>query len=145
MSSSNCYFLTHIQNSQEEGKVVWYSLLYKYFSQFVVVHTVKGLSRVDEAEVDVFLEFSCFFFDSMDVGSFVSGSSAFSKSSLYIWNFSVHILLKSNLNAIEHYLASLWSEYNYTVVWTYFGIAFLWDWNEYWHLPVLWPLQNFPN
>ena len=75
--------------------------------QLVVVHTVKGFSTVDEAEVDVLLEFSCFFYDSVDVGSFVSDSSAFSKSSLYIWNFSVHILLKSSLNDIEHHLVSL--------------------------------------
>ena len=94
MSSSNCCFLTCIQISQEAGQLVWYSYLFKNFSQFVVIHTVKGFSVVNEAEVDVFQEFSCFFCDPMDVGSLISGSSAFSKSNLNIWKFSVHVLLK---------------------------------------------------
>ena len=87
MSSSNCCFLTFIQASQETGKVVWYSHLFKDVPQFVVIHSVKGFSIVNEAEVDVFLEFSCFFYDSADVGNLISGSSAFSKPSLNIWNF----------------------------------------------------------
>jgi len=70
--------------------------------QFVVIHTVKGLSIVNEAELDVFLEFSCFFYDLMDVGNLISISSAFSKSSLYIWKFSVHIWLKSSLKDFDH-------------------------------------------
>ena len=74
--------------------MVWYSHFFKNFPQFVVIHTVKGFSIVNKAEVDVFLEFSCFFYDSTDVGNLISGSSAFSKSSLYIWKLSVHILLK---------------------------------------------------
>ena len=74
--------------------MVWYSHLFKNFPQFVVIHTVKGFSIVSEAEVDVFQEFSCFFYDPKNVGNLNSGSSAFSKSSLYIWKFSVHILLK---------------------------------------------------
>ena len=90
---SNCCFLTCIQVSQEAGKVVWYSHLLKNFLQFVVIHTVKGFSIVNEAEVDVFLEFSCFFYDPADIGNMISGSSAFSKSSLNIWKFSVHIVL----------------------------------------------------
>ena len=73
--------------------------------QFAVIHTVKGLSVVKEA--DVFLEFSCFFYDSADVGNLISGSSAFSKTSLYIWQFTVHVLLKSNVENLEHYFASL--------------------------------------
>ena len=89
-----CCFLTHIQVSQEAGQVVWYSHLFKNFPQFVVIHTVKGFSVVNETEIDVFLEFSCFFYDPMDVGNSISGSSAFSQYSLYIWKFSVHILLK---------------------------------------------------
>ena len=93
MSSSNCCFLTCIQVSQEIGKVVWYSCLFKNFTQFVVIHTVKGFSIVNE-EVDVFLEFLCFFYYPSDVGNLISGSSVFSKSSLYIWKFLVHILLK---------------------------------------------------
>ena len=90
MSSSNCYFLTCIQISQEAGQVVWYSLLFQNFPQFIVIYTVKGFGIVNKAEVGVFLEFSCFFNDPTDVGSVISGSSAFSKSSLNIWKFSVH-------------------------------------------------------
>ena len=91
MSSSNCCFLTCIQISQETGQVVWYSHLLKNFAQFVVIHTVKGLSIVSEAEVDVFLELSCFFNDSVDVGNLISGSSAFSKSSLTHAQFNLNI------------------------------------------------------
>ena len=94
--------------SQEAGKVVWYFHLFKNFSQFAVIHTVKGFGgRVNEAEVDVFLEFSCFICDPADVGDLISGSSAFSKSSLYIWKFSVHVLLKPSLKDFQHYLASM--------------------------------------
>ena len=82
MSGSNCCFLTCIQVSQEEGKVVWHSHLFKNFPQFVVIHTVKGFSIVNEAEVEVFLELSCFFYDPADVGNLISGSSAFSGASL---------------------------------------------------------------
>ena len=85
--------------------MVWYSHLFKNFQQFVVIHTVKGFSVVDET--DVFLEFSCFFHDPMDAGNLISGSSAFSKSSLNIWKFSVHILLKPSLKDFENYLASM--------------------------------------
>ena len=77
--------------------MVWYSHLFKNFPQFVVIHTVKGFGIVNEAEVDVFLEFPCFLYDPTKVGNMISGSSAFSKSSLYIWKFSVHVLLKSSL------------------------------------------------
>ena len=106
MSSSNCCFLTHIQVSQEIGKVVWYSYL-KNFSQFVVIHTVKGFSVVNEAEIDVFLELSCFFDDPADVGNLISGSSAFSKTILNIWKFTGHVLLKPGLENFEHYFASM--------------------------------------
>ena len=102
MSGSNCCFLTCIQISQEAGQVVCYSHLLKNFSQFVVIHTVKGFSVVNEAELDVFLEFSCFFYDSTDVGTLISGSSAFSESSLNIWEFLVHVLLKPRLEDFEH-------------------------------------------
>ena len=124
MSSSNYCLLTCIQTSQEAGQVVWYSHLFKYFPQFVVIHTVKGFGIVHEAEVDVLLEFSCFFYDQMDVGNLTSGSSAFSKSSLNIWKFSVHTLLKPSLENFEHYFARVWDECNRAVVWTFFGIAF---------------------
>ena len=107
MSDSNYCFLTRIKVFQEASKVVWYSHLFKNFPQFVVIHTVKGFHIVNEAEVDVFLEFSCFFYNSTDTGNLISGSSAFSKSSLYIWKFSVYVLFKSSLKDFEHYLASL--------------------------------------
>ena len=87
--------------------MVWYSHLFKNFPQFVVIHTVKGFSVVNEAEVDVFLEFSCFFFDLVEVGNLISGSSAFSKSNLYVWKFLVHILLKPSVKDFEHYLARM--------------------------------------
>ena len=145
MSGSNCSFLTCIQTPQEAGKVVWYSHLFKNFPEFVVIHTVKGFGIVSKAEVDVFLKLFCFFYDPMDVGNFISGSSAFSKSSLNIWKFTVHVLLKPGLENFEHYFTSMWDECNYAVVWAFFGIAFLWDWNEKWPFPVLWPLLSFPN
>ena len=91
MSSSNCCFLNCIQISQEAGQVAWYSHLWKSFPQFVVIYTVKGFGIVNKAEVDVFLEPSCFFNDPIDVGNLISGSSAFSKSSLKFWKFTVHV------------------------------------------------------
>ena len=115
MSDSDSCFLTCMQVSQEADKVVWCFHLFKTFPQFVVIHTVKGLSVVSEV-VDVFLEFSCFFYDPTDVGNLISGSSASSESSLYIWKFLVHILLKPNLKDFECYLASMGNEYNCMVV-----------------------------
>ena len=89
-----------------------------------------------------FLKFSCFFHDSVDADNLISGSSAFSKFNLNIWKFSVHIPLKPSLEDFEHYLASMWNEWNCAVVRTFFGIALLWDWNENCPFPVLWPLQS---
>ena len=86
--------------------MVWYSHFFKNFPQFVVIHTVKDFGIVNKAEIDVFLEFSCFFYDSSDVDNLISGSSAFSKSSLNIWKLMVHILLKPGLENFEHYFAS---------------------------------------
>ena len=125
MSSSNCCFLICIQISL--GQVFWYSHHLKNFPQFVVIHTVKGFGIVNKAEVDGFLELSCFSDDPTAVGNLISGSSAFSKSSLNIWKFPVHILLKSGLQNFEHYFASVWNECSCAVVWTFFGIAFLCD------------------
>ena len=125
MSGFNCCFLTCIQISQEAGQVGRYSQLLKNFPEFVMTHTVKGFDTVSEAEVDVFLELSCFFYGPTDVGNLISGSSAFSKSSLNIWKFSVHILLEPSLENFEHHFASMWDEWNCAVVWTFFGIAFL--------------------
>ena len=110
-----------------------------------MIYTVKGFGIVNKAEVDVFLEFSCFFDDLADASNLISGSSAFFKSSLNVWRFSVHILLKPGLGNFEHYFSWVWDEYNCAVVWTFFGIAFLWDWNENWPFPVPWPLLSFPN
>ena len=144
MSSSNSCFLTCIQISQEAGQVVWYSHLFQNFPQFVLSHTVKGFAIVNKAEVNIFLELSCFFDDPTDVGNLISGSSAFFKTSLNIWIFMVPVLLKPGLWNFEHYFAGLWDECNCAIVWTFFGIAFLWDWNENWPFPVLWPLLSFP-
>ena len=87
--------------------MVWYSNLFKNFPQFVVIHTVKGFGIVNKTEVDVFLELSCFFDDPTDVGNLISGSSAFSKSSLNIWRFTLHVLLKPGLENFDHYFASV--------------------------------------
>ena len=112
--------------------------------QFVVIHTVKGFSVVHRAE-DNFLKCSCFFYGPPDIGNLISGSSAFSKTSLNIWKFTVHVLLKPGLENFEHYFTSVWDECNCAVIWTFFGIAFLCVWNENWPFPVLWPLLSFPN
>ena len=101
LSSSNCCFLTCIQVSQEAGQVVWYSHLSQNFPQLIVIHTVKGFGIVNKAEVDVFLELSCFFYDPEDVGNLISGSSAFSKTCLNIWKFMVHVLLKPGLEDLS--------------------------------------------
>ena len=113
--------------------------------QFVVIHTVKGFGVVNEAEVDVFLKFPCFLYDPMNAGNLISGSFAFSKPSLHIQKFLVHILLKPSLMDFEHNLMSMRNECNSLVVWTFFGIALLWGWNENWPFPVWWSLLSFPN
>ena len=115
-----------------------------------MIHTVKGFGIVKKAEIDVFLELSWFFDDPVDVGNLISGSSAFFKTSLNIWKFTVHILLKPDLENFEHYFTSMWDECNCVVVWAFFGIAFLWDWNEYdifqycghcWVFPICWHIE----
>ena len=158
MSSSDFCFLTYrflihisqdfsrgIQISQEAGQMLWYTHLFQNVPQFIVIHTVKGFGIVNKAEIDVFLELSCYFDDPADVGNLISGSSTLSKTSLNIWNFTVHVLLKPGWENFEHYFASMWDECNCVVVWAFFGIAFLWDWNENWPFPGLWPLLSFPN
>ena len=143
MSSSNCWFLTCIEVSQKAGQVIWYSPLFQNFPQFIVIHTVKGFSIVNKAEIDVFLELSCFFDDPADVGNLISGSSAFLKPTwtsvssrfTYCWSLAWRILN----------ITSVWDECNCAVVWAFFQIAFLWDGNENWPFPVLWPLLSFPN
>ena len=136
MSNSNCCFLTCIQVSQEADHMTWYSHLFQNFPQFIVIHTVKGFGIVKKAEIDVFLECSCFFCDPAEVGDLISGSSAFSKTSLNIWKFMVHVLLKPGLENFKHYFTSMWDGCNYVLVRAFFGIAFLWDWNENWPFPV---------
>ena len=128
--SSNSCFLTCILVSQKIGKMVWYSHLFKTFPQFVMIHIVKSFGALNKAEV--LLEFPCFFYDPADVGNLISGSSVFSKSSLNIWKFRVHVLLKPGLENFEHYFASVWDDCNGVVVWTFLVIAFLWGWNENW-------------
>ena len=110
-----------------------------------MIHIVKGFGIVNKTEIDVFLELSCFSHDPVDVGNLISGSSDFSKTSLNIRKFTVHILLKPGLENFEQYFTSVWDECNCAVVWAFFGIAFLWNWNENWPFPVLWPLLSFPN
>ena len=107
MSRSNCGFLTYKHISQEVGKEVWYSHLFKNFAQFVVIHAVKDFGIVNKSEVDVFLEISGFMCDPTDVSNLIYGSSAFSESSLNIWKFLVHVLLKPHLQNFEHYFASM--------------------------------------
>ena len=116
MSSSNCCFLTCVQISQEPGKVVWYSHLFKNIQEFFVVHTVKGFGIVHKAEVDIFLELFCFFSDPADVGNLVSGSFALSKPSWNIWKVMIHVLLKPGLENFERYVTNMWDECNCVVV-----------------------------
>ena len=145
MSSSNCCSLTCIRVSQEAGQVAWYSHLFQNFPQFAMIHTVKGFGIVNKAEIDVksHLELSCFFDDPADVGNLISGSSGLSKTSLNIWKFTVHLLLKPSLENFEHYFTSVWDVFDCFVVWGFFSVAFLWDWNENCPFPVLWPLLSF--
>ena len=115
---------------------IFYSLLWS---------TVKGSGVVNRAEIDVFPKFSCYFYYPTDVGNLISGSYAFSKSNLNIWKFTVHILLKPGLENFKHYFTSMWDECNCASLLAFFGIAFLWNWNESWPLLALWPMLSFPN
>ena len=128
-------------------KVRWSGIpiSFRIFHRFIVIHTFKGFGIVNKAEIDIFLKLSCFFDDPADVGNLISGSSAFSKSSLNIWKFMVHVLLKPGLENFERYFTSVWDAFNCVIVWAFFGIAFLWDWIENWPCLVLWPLLSFPN
>ena len=118
--------------------------------QFVVIHTIKSFGIVNKAEIDVFLELSCFLDNPMDVGNLISGSSAFSKASSNIWNFMIHVLLKPGLENFEHYFASVWDECNCAKVWVFFGIAFLRigmktdlfpSCGHYWVFQICWHIQ----
>ena len=137
MSSSNCCFLTCIQVSQEAGQVVWHSHLFQNFPQFIVIHTVKVFGIVSKAEIDVFLELSCFFDDLSDVGNLISCSSAFSKTSLNTWKFMVHVLLKPGLANFEHYFTSMWDECNCVIFEHSLALPFLgWEWKLTFSSPV---------
>ena len=124
MQGSNSGYLTCIQVFQETGKTVCSSHLFKSFPQFVRIHTVSGFSVVND------LEFPCFLYDPANVGNLISGSPAFSKSSLTIWTFSVHVMLKPSLEDFEHNFISVGDEWNCLVVWTLFGTALLGNWDE---------------
>ena len=126
-------------------QVRWSSIPMSWIFHSLLWLEVKGFGIVNKMAKDVFLKLSCLFYDSTYVGNLISGSSAFSKSSLNIWEFLVHVLLKSSLENFKHYFACMWDKCNCVVVWAFFGIAFLWDWNENWPFPVLWPLLSFPN
>ena len=136
-------FLICIQISQEAGKVVWYSHLFQNFPQFAVIHTVKGFDGVNKAEIDVFLELSWFFYDPMNVGNLISGSTAYSKSSLNIWKFVVHLLLKPGLENFEHYFASMWDECNCAVFSSVFSKSSLNIWKFLVHILLKPGLENF--
>ena len=145
MSSSYFCSLMCMQISQKPSQVVWYSHFFRNFPQFIVIHTVKGFGLVNEAEVDVLLELSCFVYHPADVGNLISCSSAFSKTSLNIWKFLVHVMPKLSLKDYEHNLTSMGDECSCLVVWIFFSTALLGNWNETWLFPELWPLLDFPN
>ena len=144
MSSSNCCFLACTQISQDVGKVIWYSQFFKIFSEFVVIHTLKGFGIVNKAKVDIFLELSCSFNDLADVSNLTTGSSAFAKSSLNIWKFTVHVLWKPGLENFEHYFATIvrWVQFcgSLSILWHYLSLGL-----ENWPFLVLWPLLSFPD
>ena len=121
IQGSTCCFLTHIQVSQVTGKMVRYSHLFKSFPQLVMIYTVKGFSVVNETEVDVFLEFLCFLYDPANAGKLISGSFAFSKSSLNIWKF---------LQDFQHDLTGMGDECSCSMASTFFGITLLGNWDE---------------
>ena len=120
--------------------MVWYSHLFQNFPQFIVIHTVKGFGIVNKAEMDAFLELSCFFHDPSDVGNLISDSSAFSKTSLNIWKFMVHVLWKPGLKNFEHYFISMWDECNCAVVWAFICQRMLKE-RMLWLLLIKWMLQ----
>ena len=147
ISSSNCCWpVPDLHTSFSRGKSC--GLIFSSISEFSTVYCDPHSQRlciVNNSEVDVFLELSCFFDDPADIGNLIFGSSAFLKTSLNIWKFMFHLLLKPGLEDFEHYFVSMWDECNCAVVWTFFWIVFLRDWNESRSFPVLWSLLSFPN
>ena len=120
-------------------------IAWRILHSFFVIHTVKGFLEINKAEVDIFLELSCFFNDPIDVSNLISGSSAFSNFSVKIWKFLVHVLLKPGLENFERYFTIMWDESSSGVVWAVSSIAFLLGWNDNELFPFLWPLLSFPN
>ena len=145
MSNIKSSFLTYTQVSQEAGEMVWYSHLLQNFLQFVVVHTVKGFSIVNETEIDGFSGIFLLFLWSNGYWQFDLLFLCIFKIQLKHLKFLVHILLKPCLEIFEHYFPSMWKDCNCALAWTFFGIALLCDCNENWPFPVLWPLLSFPN
>ena len=125
--------------------MVWYPHLSKNFPQFFMIHTAKGFSIVDETEIVVFLKFSCFLYNPVNVGNLISSPSSFSKPSLEIWNFLVHIMLKPSLQDFKHDLTTMGDETNCPMVSMFFGTILLGNWDEDGPFPILWPLLCFPN
>ena len=137
IQGSNCCFLTHIPVSQETGIPI--SL--RTFYNFIMIHTVKHFSVVNETEVDVFLEFPSFLYDPVNIGNLISGSSSFSKASFYIRKLLVHIMLKPSMQDFKHYHTSMGDECNCLMVSTFFSTTLFVNWDEDWPFPVLWPLH----
>ena len=127
IQGSNCCFLIRIQISQETGEMVWYSHLSKSFPQFVMIHSVKRFSIVDETEIDVFLKFPCFFYNPVNL---IFSSSSFSKPSLDIWKFLVHIMLRPSMQDFKHDLITMGNECNCLMVSTFFGTTLFENWGE---------------
>ena len=141
LKGNQLWILTGRTDDDTETLVFWSSNV----NSFLWSTQSKGFGIVNKVEVEVFLECSCFFNDTTDVGNLISRSSVFYKSSMNIQKFTVHVLLKPGLENFEHYFASVWDECSCAVVWAFFGIAFLSYWHENWPFPVLWPLLSFPN
>ena len=141
MTSSICCFLTCIQVSQEAGKAVWYSHLFQNFSQFVVIHTIKGFSIVSEAEVGGFLEFPCLLCDPTDVGSLISSHFSFTESSLYIWKFSVHYCWSLTWRILSYHVKWVQLCGSLNILWHCLSLGLEWK-PTFW---VLWLLPSFPH
>ena len=144
LSGSNCCFLTCIQISQEEVRWLGIPVSWRIFHS-LLWSTVKTCSLVNEAEVDIFLEFSCFFYDPTDVGNWSLVPPPFLNPAWTSENSWFMYSLKPKLERFWAFLASMWNECNCAGGWTFFDIALLWDWNENWPFPVLWPVLSFPN
>ena len=133
-----------IHVSQKTGKMVWYFHLSKSFPQFAMIHTGKGFSTVNKTERGVFLKFPCFLYNSANVGNLISSSSSFSKPSLDIWKFLIHMMLKPSMPDLKHDLINMGNKCNYPMTSTFFSTTLLGNWYK-WPFPVLWPLLGLPD